>query len=173
MWDIRDLQNPREVASLGIPYRQAHNLLVTNDRLYVAWYEAGLQGWNIDTLGKNGPTLTKVAQHTLRSSFAGGYHGAWGVERLPCQVAGLARTCLYTGDMEIGLDIVVEADPRFTPTDLNQDGAVDVVDIQLVARHWGARTGDSRYYGIFDLDQDGEVSSADVQRTAQDWSSGR
>ena len=169
MVDIRDLGQPRVVASLGLPYRQAHNLLVEDNRLYVGWYESGLQGWDIDTADPAAPRLTQAVQHTLRSTFTGGFHGAWGVAKLPCQVAGFGRTCLYLGDIEIGLDIVALQDPRYAPADLNQDGQVNVVDLTHVAARWGTRRGDADYYAIFDLNGDGVVNVVDLQEVARQW----
>lgn len=173
MFDIRNLNAPVEVNSLGIPYRQAHNLLLADGRLYVGWYEMGLQGWDIDTSNPSNPTLTPVAQHTLRSTFTGGFHGAWGVSRQPCQVAGLSRTCLYLADLEMGLDIVAVQDPRFSAADLNQDGVVNIQDLQTVASRWGTRRGDATYYAIFDLNLDGVVNVIDLQAVARQWSVAR
>ena len=169
MVDIRDIRAPRQVAALGQPYRQAHNLLVENDRLYVGWYESGLQGWDLDTTTPDAPKLTPSVQHTLRATFTGGFHGAWGVAQQPCQVAGFARTCLYLGDIEMGLDIVALQDPRYAAADLNQDGHVNVVDLSHVAAHWGTGRGDAEYYAIFDLNGDGVVNVLDLQAVARQW----
>ena len=169
MVDIRDLGQPREVAALGMPYRQAHNLLVENNRLYVGWYESGLQGWDIDTTDPAAPKLTQAVQHTLRSTFTGGFHGAWGVAKLPCQVAVFTRTCLYLGDIEMGLDIVALQDPAYATADLNQDGQVNIVDLSHVAARWGTRRGDADYYAIFDLNGDGVVNVVDLQAVARQW----
>jgi hypothetical protein len=57
--------------------------------------------------------------------------------------------------------------------DVNQDQAVDVLDIQAVASRWNTRASapSSGYDARFDLDRDGDVDIADIQKTAGAWGS--
>ena len=53
--------------------------------------------------------------------------------------------------------------------DLDDDGDVDILDVQRIAYHWGSRAGDGRYSQRFDGDNDGDVDILDVQRVAGRW----
>ncbi len=53
--------------------------------------------------------------------------------------------------------------------DLDCDGDVDVVDIQLVAGRWNSSAGDGTYDAKYDLDNDGDIDVVDVQRIASQW----
>jgi hypothetical protein len=41
--DVTDIANPREIASYRVPEAGAHNMWVEDDRLYVAYYQAGVR----------------------------------------------------------------------------------------------------------------------------------
>jgi hypothetical protein len=53
--------------------------------------------------------------------------------------------------------------------DVDGDGNVDIVDIQLVASRWSCVSGDSCYSSIYDMDNDGDVDIADIQIVACYW----
>ena len=54
--------------------------------------------------------------------------------------------------------------------DLNCDGAVDVVDISLIANHWGCSLGDPCFVARYDLTGDDVITVADVMTIAGQWS---
>lgn len=53
--------------------------------------------------------------------------------------------------------------------DANEDGQVDIFDLQEVASWWGARDGDGDYAPRLDIDEDGEIDVADVMLVARRW----
>ncbi len=69
-----------------VPEIPAHNLETTGltaDRLYVAWYKAGLQAWNFDGLGFTSsfaaPRTAEVFHQAQTEAADDVYSGAWGV----------------------------------------------------------------------------------------------
>jgi hypothetical protein len=52
---------------------------------------------------------------------------------------------------------------------VNRDCVVDIVDIMLVAAHWGARRGDPEYDPRYDLDSDGDIDIVDLSLVAAAW----
>ena len=59
---------------------------------------------------------------------------------------------------------------RFLPTDLNEDGKVDILDIALVASAYGTREGDSNYNPAADVAEPyGEINILDVVAVAMDY----
>jgi hypothetical protein len=63
--------------------------------------------------------------------------------------------------------VVVSDDYIFA--DVNRDCVVDIVDIMLVAAHWGARRGDPEYDPRYDLDSDGDIDIVDLSLVAAAW----
>ncbi len=57
--------------------------------------------------------------------------------------------------------------------DVDCDGDVDIVDIQLVAARWNSSSGDANYDAAYDLDNDGDIDIADIQIVAGQWGSSR
>jgi len=55
------------------------------------------------------------------------------------------------------------------PGDLNCDCDVDVVDIMLVASHWGAVEGQPRYDPACDMDNDRDIDVVDIMLVASHW----
>jgi hypothetical protein len=53
--------------------------------------------------------------------------------------------------------------------DVDCDGTVDIVDVQLVAARWGAVQGSGDYHPRYDLDGDGQISAFDVTAVATNW----
>ncbi len=111
VYNIADLSNPYYESGIIGPgiaaSNQAHNLKILNqspghDLLFVGWYKAGTEGFQVDTTGP-APVITATISHRLSQSAAGGYGNAWGVDYQPCTVRGRQTTCVYTGDLTYGL----------------------------------------------------------------------
>jgi hypothetical protein len=62
----------------------------------------------------------------------------------------------------------VEVKP-YLPTDLNQDGAVNIQDITIVAVAYGTRPGDPKWNVLADLDKSGLVNIIDMTMVAKDY----
>lgn len=54
-------------------------------------------------------------------------------------------------------------------TDLNKDGAVNILDISIVAMAFGTQEGDENYNSIADLDGNKEINIVDVSIVARDF----
>ncbi|MBF6613475.1 MAG: S-layer homology domain-containing protein [Chloroflexi bacterium] len=111
MYNIADLNAPYyETGIIGpgvAASNSAHNLKILNqspgrDLLFVAWYEAGTYGFQVDTTGPS-PVITPTISHQIRQTTDGEQGNAWGVDYLPCTLRGLPETCVYTGDLVYGL----------------------------------------------------------------------
>jgi len=55
------------------------------------------------------------------------------------------------------------------PEDVNNDGVVDVADIQLVASRWRTSQGEPNYVPAYDLDGDGDIDIVDIMTVAAYW----
>jgi len=55
------------------------------------------------------------------------------------------------------------------PEDVNNDGVVNLVDVQLVASRWRARQGEANYIPAYDLDSDGDIDIVDIMRVSGHW----
>jgi len=53
--------------------------------------------------------------------------------------------------------------------DIDGDGDVDAIDIQLVAACWNTKVGDAGYKAECDVDNDGDVDAIDIQLVAGWW----
>jgi formylglycine-generating enzyme required for sulfatase activity len=53
--------------------------------------------------------------------------------------------------------------------DVNSDGRVDIVDVQLVASHWGLNPADPGWDPIMDLNGDGVIDVNDIAAAASTW----
>jgi hypothetical protein len=53
--------------------------------------------------------------------------------------------------------------------DVNGDGTINIVDIQLVAARWNTTEGDSNYDPVYDMNEDGRINIVDIQRVAAKW----
>lgn len=54
-------------------------------------------------------------------------------------------------------------------TDLNQDGAVNILDLNMVARAFRTKPGDARWNAFADLDNNNEVNIFDLYKVARDF----
>jgi parallel beta-helix repeat protein len=59
--------------------------------------------------------------------------------------------------------------PQALITDINDDGAVNILDISIVAKAFGTKQGDSMYDEAADLDKNGHVNIIDISRVAKDY----
>jgi plastocyanin len=124
MYNISNLSAPfYETGIIGTgtaASNDAHNLKILSqspghDLLFVAWYEAGTRGFQVDTTGPS-PVITATISHQLRQSTTGNENNAWGVDFLPCTLRGQSRTCVYTGDLVYGLvSDTLDYDPALDP----------------------------------------------------------
>jgi len=57
----------------------------------------------------------------------------------------------------------------FLPTDLNQDGIVNIADVSIVAVAYGTKEGDENYNSIADLDDNKQINIVDVSLVALDY----
>ena len=113
LYDIRDLQSPKEVAAITIPVSLGapHNLLVSGNRLFVGWYQDGVRVFEYDTSDPEQPSVEPVAFKAVRSTRSrniGGdpYDGIWGVRLHECEVDGQQTTCVFASDITYGLLIL-------------------------------------------------------------------
>jgi hypothetical protein len=113
LYDIRDLQSPKEVGSITIPdsLGAPHNLLVSGNRLFVGWYQDGVRVFEYDTSDPEHPLVEPSAFKAVRSTrsrnIAGDpYDGIWGVRLHECEVDGQQRTCVFASDITYGLIIL-------------------------------------------------------------------
>ncbi len=95
----------------------AHNLLVSGERLYVAWYKAGLQGFDFDSTGFVGRPIYHQAQ---TEPTDGASEGAWGVRLAAIDT----DTYVFQSDRRYGLivDRVDFCSSLANPGQPNADG---------------------------------------------------
>jgi len=112
--------------SADVPFiLPAHNLLVSGERLYVAWYKAGLQGFDFDGTGFVGRPIYHQAQ---TEPTDGASDGAWGV-----RLAAIGSdTYVFQSDRRHGL-IVDRVDLCSAPVNPDQpdtdgDGVINACD---------------------------------------------
>jgi uncharacterized secreted protein with C-terminal beta-propeller domain len=113
LYDIRDLQSPKEVAAIILPdsWGAPHNLLVSGDRLFVGWYQDGVRVYQYDTSDPENPSVELYAFKAVRSSrttnpHGGEFDGIWGVRLHECVLAGQPTTCVFASDITYGLIIL-------------------------------------------------------------------
>jgi hypothetical protein len=114
LFDIRDLDRPREVLSLALedPLSPPHNLLVEEDLLFVGWYNDGIRVFQYDLSDPENPVVEPAAFQSVRTElqpspigFPPIYNGIYGVRLHDCQVGGRDTTCVYASDLTLGLII--------------------------------------------------------------------
>jgi hypothetical protein len=113
LYDIRDVQNPKEVAAISLPdsLGAPHNLLVSGDLLFVGWYQDGVRVFRYDTSDPDNPTVEPYAFKAVRSEKTMNpltriFDGIWGVRLHDCVVASQPKTCVYASDTTWGLIIL-------------------------------------------------------------------
>jgi hypothetical protein len=60
-------------------------------------------------------------------------------------------------------------EPQFSPTDLNKDGVINIIDIAIVAKAFGATPQHPRWNSIADLDDNGIIDRVDISEVAKDY----
>ncbi len=110
LYDIRDLNSPKEVMAITIPNALAspHNMVVSGDLLFVGWYQDGVRVFKYDTSDPNNPTVEPFAFKAVRSTktlnpYSRDFDGIWGVRLHDCTVADQPKTCVYASDTSWGL----------------------------------------------------------------------
>jgi len=113
LYDIRDLQSPKEVVAITLPdsLGAPHNLLVSGDLLFVGWYQDGVRVFKYDTSDPEHPSVEPYAFKAVRTRFTTNmsgetYDGIWGVRLHECVVAGQPMTCVFASDITYGLIIL-------------------------------------------------------------------
>jgi hypothetical protein len=108
-------------------------------------------------------------------SYLGFSWNHWDLKLMPAQVAEvllMLSVSPQAGNItSFGFNIVFEGLDSF-PTDLNNDGRVDIRDIALVARSFGAYPGCSApliWNPICDINGDGKVDVRDVSVVCRDF----
>lgn len=115
LFDIRDLDNPREVLAITIedPLSAPHNLLVQDDLLFIGWYQDGVRIYRYDVSDPDNPIVEPFAFAAVRAERGEGllgkglYDGIYGVRLHTCDFEGRERTCMYASDLTLGLLIAV------------------------------------------------------------------
>ncbi len=64
---------------------------------------------------------------------------------------------------------VMRISPSFLSTDLNKDGTVDIIDLNIVARAYGSYPGHPKWDETADLNKDGSVNIKDIYKVARDY----
>lgn len=102
----------------------AHNPVVVGDRVYVSWYQAGLQVFDID---RDAGELVFVASFdTSELGNNGGFAGNWGVYPF------FGTDKILLSDMSKGLIIVAVVPEDCTPgADCNDNGVLDQCDVTV------------------------------------------
>jgi hypothetical protein len=113
LYDIRDLQSPKEVAAITVPdaWGAPHNLLVSGDLLFVGWYQDGVRVFQYDTSDPEHPSVAPYGYQAVRTELTMNplirfVDGIWGVRLHDCTVAGQPRTCVFASDITWGLLIL-------------------------------------------------------------------
>jgi len=113
LYDIRDVQSPKEVAAITLPesWGAPHNLLVSGDLLFVGWYQDGVRVYQYDTSDPERPSVEPYAFQAVRSKYSVNpyssiFDGIWGVRLHECMVSGQPRMCVFASDITWGLLIL-------------------------------------------------------------------
>ena len=109
LFDIRDLSNPREIWTSAFDNTEIghHTLQLKDDLLFVPWFHDGLRVFRFDLSDPDSPIIEQIALQSVRKPPYYGTGGGVGALRVhSCQVEGVAKTCIYSSDEELGLIIL-------------------------------------------------------------------
>ena len=113
LYDIRDLQDPKEVAAITLSdsWGAPHNLLVAGNLLFVGWYQDGVRVYKYDTSDPEHPSVEPYAFKAVRKQrtlnpYSQIFDGIWGVRLHDCMVAGQPKMCVFASDISWGLLIL-------------------------------------------------------------------
>ena len=75
----------------------------------------------------------------------------------------------YNSDtnLDSGSFTVYNAVKPIIPTDVDDNGVIDIIDLALVSSAYNSRTGDSIYKGVLDINKDGIVDIYDLVRVSK------
>ena len=136
VYDISDINNPVYMTGIigegGAASSYAHNMIIKPisaglDLLMVGWYQAGTEGYMVNTNVPAGqaPVITHAFSHRLLQTPTSEWGDVWGVDNLPCTLHGQPHTCIYSSDMNYGLVAdALDYDPMldpYTPTSVMTD----------------------------------------------------
>lgn len=130
-----------------------------------------------------GPTIDNAeGRITFGCSSEGGGPGPDGTGVLATftfNAAGLGSSLLQFENVQVTdtADVVIAVgtqDGNVTATaacreDVNGDGVINIVDIQLVAARWNTAVGDPDYDPLYDINEDGVINIVDIQLVAAKW----
>ena len=163
IWDISDLNQPTlatsaDVSDLGLSSYSSSEVVILDDILYVAWWEAAVQVLDLDNdLLNNGVQLIGQFDTSNFSSPFDGYVGNQSV------FAGWGHDRVLLSDSQWGFH-VVDASSALPPSpnggDFDDDNDVDGTDFLAWQRGFGLLTGASGSDG--DANIDGAVDSLDL-----------
>jgi len=108
LFDIRDLTHPREIWASDIDTEIGqHTLQLWNNLLFVPRFREGLQIFRFDLSDPDHPIVELIGFQSVRKPPYAGSDGGVGALRVhECQVDGVAKTCIYASDEEMGLIIL-------------------------------------------------------------------
>jgi hypothetical protein len=107
-----------------------------------------------------------LSWHTVSGGGVRAAAGPYSLESAVVQPAGLSTA----GDYELQSGFLYGALARpALAGDMDGDCDVDVVDIMLVAAHWGAHSGDALYDPWYDRDNDGDIDIVDIMWVIARW----
>jgi hypothetical protein len=136
---------------LGIDAHSPHHPHIYGNLLFVTWYEAGLQVFNISD-----PTNpVRVGHYDTYVGTSTNYNGNWGIDLS----GGLGRVLL--SDRQRGL-LILDARGVVDPGDYNQDMTVDADDYTSWREEFAGGGNNAFHQGsLADGNYDGNVDAAD------------
>lgn len=160
-WDISDLSVPSEIESidasdLSVNAFSAANVSVVGDAAYVAWHQAGVQVIDLNLLDETGTLFRVGAFGTSTASPLEGFVGNTSVHVTEHDQVLLSdsRWGLYFVN---ATNVVNEG----LPGDYNDDGLVDVQDIDFYSGKIGLATSDIDFESQLDWDENGVLELQD------------
>lgn len=128
----------------------------------------------MDSIGENETLEVYVYQILFNSTTQ-----EWVWKRSDCAVSRVNNTFHVTTTVQSDMFRPIEGDFLLTfkkaafsaslPTDLNEDGAVNIADLTIVAVAFGSKPGDMNWNMITDLDGNSEINILDISRVAKDF----
>jgi hypothetical protein len=104
--DVRNLAEPREVATFALPVETPHNFWLDESRaiLYMAWYQNGVRA--LDVSGELLGELDRQAREYAGLLYDGGAGICPGIQATCSWAPQLHRGLLYVSDMNGGLRVI-------------------------------------------------------------------
>lgn len=129
----------------------------------------------VSFLGKNGEPYTAYWAETLAVTTTKQTYTYSFQMNEPTDTAARFVNEIGSSNADLYLDnisVVEDASTGFW-ADVDDDGDVDIIDIQLVAARWNTRVGDPNYDPKYDVDNeglgDGDIDIIDIQLVAAWW----